>query len=140
MSKDYIKQFDEWHPVKKQINAEQKYPTINRRNIWWCSIGVNVGVEQDGKNDLFERPVLVVRKFNARHFMGVPLTTQLKKYPFRHNIFYRNSAEGKVREGQAILSQMRSYDTSRLTRQIARLGSKQFQNLMTELHDMFGEQ
>lgn len=136
MPEHYYKNFEKWLPVKAKIDADQKYPTINKRDIWWCSIGVNIGVEQDGKNELFERPVLVVRKFNARHFMGVPLTTQLKDYPFRCNIFYRNPAEGRVREGQAILSQMRSFDTSRLTRQIARLGHKQFDMIIRDIHTM----
>ncbi len=31
----------------------------------WCSIGINVGDEEDGKNELYERPVLVIKKFNA---------------------------------------------------------------------------
>lgn len=136
MSDDYFKDFDGWHPIKKDIDSQAQIPTVRTREIWWCSIGVNIGVEQDGKNDLYERPVLIVRKFNHRHFMGVPLTTQLKDYPFRHNIFYRNPAEGRVREGQALLSQMRSYDASRLTRQIAKLGTGQFDDLMTELHEM----
>ena len=57
----YIKDFDGWHPCKKQIDQLKKRPTIRQREIWWCSIGVNVGVEQDGKNSLYERPVLVVR-------------------------------------------------------------------------------
>ena len=114
-------------------------PTIRQRDIWWCSIGVNIGVEQDGKNTLYERPVLVVRKFNNRHFIGVPLTTQLKDFPFRHNIFYRNASEGSVKEGQALISQMRSYDAMRLTRQVARLGTGQFNALMTDVRDMLGD-
>lgn len=133
---DYIKDFDGWQLLKKQIHAEEKVPTVRQREIWWCSIGVNIGVEQDGKNALYERPVLIIRKFNHRHFMGVPLTTQLKDFPFRHTIHYRNEAEGKVREGQALLSQMRSYDAMRLTRQVAKLGHKQFNELLNEIHAM----
>lgn len=111
-------------------------PTVRQREIWWCSIGVNVGVEQDGENDLYERPVLIIRKFNHRHFIGVPLTTQLKDFPFRHTLYYRNEAEGQVREGQALLSQMRSYDAMRLTRYVAKLGPKQFKELLEEVSRM----
>ena len=136
MDNRYIKDFDGWHPVKKQIEQDCKTPTIRQREIWWGSIGINIGVEQDGKNRLYERPVLVVRKFNHRHFMGIPLTTQLKDFPFRHTIYYRNKEEGRVREGQALLSQMRSYDAIRLTRYVAKLGTKQFNSLMRELHEM----
>lgn len=136
MPDEYIKDFDGWHPLKKKIEKECRVPTIRQRDIWWCSIGVNIGVEQDGKNALYERPVLVVRKFNNRHFMGVPLTTQLKDFPLRHNVFYRS--QGQVREGQALLSQMRSYDAMRLTRHVAKLGTKQFKELMESIHDMLG--
>ena len=136
MTDDYIKDFDGWHPLKKQIQADEKVPTIKQREIWWCSIGVNIGVEQDGKNDLYERPVLVVRKFNNRHFMGVPLTTQLKDFPLRKNIFY--GSDSGVKEGQALLSQMRSYDAMRLTRHVAKLGPKQFNELMQEIREMLG--
>ncbi len=139
MSDDYFKDFDGWFPLKKQIEADCKVPTINQREIWWCSIGVNIGIEQDGKNRLYERPVLVVRKFNNRHFLGVPLTTQLKGFPFRPSVFYRNPGEGRVREGQALISQMRSYDAMRLTRHIAKLGKDQFNGVMAEIRDMLGD-
>ncbi len=136
MDDAYIKDFDGWHPVKKQIEQDGKIPTIRQREIWWGSIGINIGVEQDGKNRLYERPVLVVRKFNHRHFIGIPLTTQLKDFPFRHTVYYRNKEEGRVREGQALLSQMRSYDAMRLTRYVAKLGTTQFNSLMKDLHEM----
>lgn len=132
----YIKDFDGWHPCKTWINQSKTRPTIRQREIWWCSIGVNVGVEQDGKNSLYERPVLIVRKFNHRHFLGTPLTTQIKDLPWRHTIYYRNKAEGRTREGQAILSQLRAYDTARLTRHLARLGNTQFNALVQTIQEM----
>lgn len=136
MTDDYVKDFDGWHPLKKQIEEDCKVPTIRQRDIWWCSIGVNIGVEQDGKNALYERPVLVVRKFNNRHFMGIPLTTQLKGFPLRHTVFYRNNGASSIKEGQALLSQMRSYDAMRLTRHVAKLGMGQFNELMAEVRNM----
>ena len=136
MSSEYIKDFDGWHPVKKRIDLEARVPTIRQREIWWCSTGVNVGIEQDGKNDLYERPVLVVRKFNRRHFLGVPLSSQLKDFPHFHSVHYKGPSDREAKERKAILSQIRSYDSVRLTRFVARLGSKQFDELMRELHAM----
>lgn len=137
MEHEYEKDFDGWHPIKKNIECNRRAPTIKLREIWWCSIGINIGIEQDGKNRLFERPVLVIRKFNSRHFLGVPLTTQIKNYPFRHKIYYRNRSEDKVREAQALLSQTRSYDATRLTRRIARIGPSQFTTLKIDFRQMF---
>lgn len=135
----YEKDFDGWHPVKKRIEVDCKVPTIRQREIWWCSIGINIGVEQDGKNDLYERPVLVVRKFNNRHFMGIPLTTQLKAFPLRHTVFYGSGKKSSIIEAQALLSHMRSYDAMRLTRHVARLGTEQFNELMVGVRNMLGD-
>lgn len=138
MENEYQKDFDGWHPIKKKIESNRRAPTIKLREIWWCSIGINIGVEQDGKNRLFERPVLVFRKFNSRHFRGMPLTTQIKNYPFRCKIYYRNRSEGHVREAQALLSQTRAYDAIRLTRRIARIGPSQFDAVVDDFKKMFG--
>jgi len=32
--------------------------------IWRCSLGVNLGVEADGKEEHFRRPVLILKAFN----------------------------------------------------------------------------
>lgn len=57
---------------------------FNEREIWWCSIGENIGFEGDGKNDMFERPVLILKKYNAEVFFGAPLTTSTKEHPLRY--------------------------------------------------------
>lgn len=136
MSDEYIKDFDGWFPLKKKIQEERNVPTYRQRDIWWCSTGVNLGVEQDGKNDLYERPVLIVRKFNNRLFMGVPLTSQIKDFPLRHSIFYTKNKGDPAKENQALLTQMCSYDSMRLTRNIARLGHSQFNTIIDEIHKM----
>lgn len=130
----YYKDFENWHSLKQTINADERIPTFRKREIWWCSTGVNVGVEQDGKNKLFDRPVLVVRKFNKRLFWGVPLTTQIKDFPFHFSIHFKAHKEPESRERQAILSQLRAYDASRLTRQLGKLSETQFEALIQALH------
>ena len=138
MSDEYVKDFDGWFPLKKKIQEDCNVPTFRQRDIWWCSTGINLGVEQDGKNDLYERPVLIVRKFNNRQFMGVPLTSQIKDFPLRHSIFYKKYKNQPAQESQALLTQMRSFDAMRLTRDIARLGPSQFNTVMDEIRNMLG--
>jgi len=72
------KDFAGWNTLKQNLDNRQNasVPTIEEREIWWCSIGINVGDEEDGHNALYNRPVLVVRKFNTRIFWGVAMTTQ----------------------------------------------------------------
>jgi mRNA interferase MazF len=57
------KDFPGWHRHKEQLHAQHQTPTFQEREIWWCSVGVNIGHEMDGKNQFYNRPVLIVRKF-----------------------------------------------------------------------------
>ena len=74
--------FPGWHRQKEQLHAQHHTPTFQEREIWWCSVGVNVGHEMDGKNQFYNRPVLIMRKFNPHIFFGVPLTTKMKQNPY----------------------------------------------------------
>ncbi len=66
---NYHKDFDGWIDLKKLLSSKNP-PTFQEREIWWCSIGINVGFEIDGKNDKYLRPVLIFRKFNKNIFFG----------------------------------------------------------------------
>jgi hypothetical protein len=76
------KDFPGWHRQKEQRHAQHQTPTFQERKIWWCSVGVNIGHEMDGKNQFYNRPVLIVRKFTPHIFFGVPLTTKIKQNPY----------------------------------------------------------
>ncbi len=55
------KKFDDWNKAKKTINDIGEYKLYHTREVWWCSLGVNVGFEQDGSKDEHRRPVLVLK-------------------------------------------------------------------------------
>ncbi len=67
-----IKDFENWNKLKQKLESRKNIPTFKEREIWWCSIGVNIGCEEDGKNQLFNRPILIIRKFNNNMFLGAP--------------------------------------------------------------------
>jgi mRNA-degrading endonuclease toxin of MazEF toxin-antitoxin module len=113
------KDFDGWNREKKRINDVSPV-FANEREIWWCSLGVNVGDEEDGKNMLFERPVLVLKKFNARIVLAVPLTTKVKPNPY----YFPFAHDGMT--FAVILSQVRLVSTKRFTRLIWKMGRKRF--------------
>jgi hypothetical protein len=52
------KDFDRWNERKKRIDRHDDEILFHEREIWWSSLGVNVGSEQDGIAANFERPVL----------------------------------------------------------------------------------
>ena len=83
------KNFFEWHRRKELIDQNFGRLYFHEREVWWCSLGVNVGFEQDGKGEKFARPVLVFKKFNNECFWALPLTTKIKKNRF-HSIVNLN--------------------------------------------------
>jgi mRNA interferase MazF len=62
-----MKDFDTWNEEKKIVNERRIDENLffYDREVWWCSVGINVGIEADGKNSNFERPILVLKKFNS---------------------------------------------------------------------------
>ncbi len=73
-----LKDFDSWNEKKKVVHAKGDAPFFHEREVWWCSLGINVGSEQDGTGSNYDRPVVVIRGFNKDIFFGVALTGKRK--------------------------------------------------------------
>jgi hypothetical protein len=41
------KDFDQWNSLKKQLNENERIFYAHPREIWWCSLGINIGAEID---------------------------------------------------------------------------------------------
>ena len=123
MSKD----FDTWNYNKKQIDEKNFFGYVHEREIWWCQLGVNIGHEEDGKNDQFERPVLVIRKWSSETIIVLPLTTKIKRNKY-HYVFKHDEIEFAV-----ILSQIRLISTKRLTRRVRKMDHKTFDSICNTL-------
>ena len=123
----YEKDFEGWHRHKKHIDAQENPPTFKEREIWWCSVGVNVGYEIDGKNEFFNRPVLVFRKFSKRLFWGIPLSSKIKSNPHYYNFKLNN------KDQSANLTHLRLYDSKRLTHHMGKLPTRQFKHIQEEI-------
>ena len=92
--------------------------------MWWCSIGVNVGFEQDGKGEYFARPVIIFKKFNNEVFWGIPLSTKIKK-----GKFYVPVELGDGVPRVAIISQLRLIDGKRLYQKLGVIRMENHKNL-----------
>ncbi len=46
--------------------------------IWWCSLGQNIGSESFGKGENFRRPILIIKKLSADLCIALPLTSKEK--------------------------------------------------------------
>jgi len=118
------KDFDSWNKLKKKINIRDPI-YVSEREIWFCSVGLNVGSEQSGKHELFERPVLVIKEITLNTFIGVPLTSNKKKGSWYIEIKSTNSS--------AIISQVKLFDTRRLARKIGVISIEEFKIVRNEL-------
>jgi mRNA interferase MazF len=122
------KDFDGWNSDKKVLNLNATKRFCHSREIWWCALGVNIGFEQDGTGEYFDRPMIVVRRFNENIFLGAALTGKKKEGKFYFPI---GLVEG--REASVILSQIRLIDARRLMRKMAVIGEEIFQELKNAL-------
>ncbi len=123
-----MKDFDSWNEEKKYLEIKN-HDTLffHEREIWWCSIGLNLGDEQDGKNELFERPVLIIKKFNNRVCWVLPMTTKQKDGTYYHELKH----DGKV--FSVILSQIRLVSVKRLRRFVRKISPHQFELIQDKL-------
>lgn len=125
------KDFDAWNERKKALHNLDDGKYFHEREVWWCSLGVNIGFEQDGTNELFERPVLVVKKFNRDVLWALPLTRSDKKT--RYHAPVTIGASNSV----VILSQLRLISSKRLQRYMHKLPQGQFKEIVRLVQQFF---
>lgn len=115
--KSIIKKFIEWIGLKEKIHNNSSAPLyFNEGEIWWCAVGENVGIEINGKGELFSRPIFVYKKLSKNGFLGIPLTTQDKngswyvEISFKGNINIVNLAQIRVFSSFRMYEKMGSLD------------------------------
>lgn len=127
-----MKNFDEWNELKKKLEEKEIDVVFKRGSIWWCSFGLNIGVEQDGKNEFHERPALVIRKFSKYSCLCVPLSSSNKNNP------YYIKLDSSKYESYAIISQIRLVSTKRFLRKIETIDQKDLRLVLNALHKVIG--
>jgi mRNA interferase MazF len=110
------KNFDEWSISKKNTELKGR-PKVKEGEIWWCRIGLNIGVEEDGKNKNFRRPVLILKKYSDEIVFVVPLSTQTKDSNWYFNFIFKSKNQ------VAILNQAKPVDTKRLDQYMGNLNN-----------------
>ena len=106
--------FDEWNEVKKQLE-KQTGTNVANGEVYWLSIGQNLGGETYGKGAKFKRPVLVLNKICIQNyinaFIGVPLSSKASQK--RGCLYYKFIDKQGVKQ-VALLAQIRLFDTKRV--------------------------
>ena len=117
---------------KKTLTRKIKVPPLfKERDIWWVSVGVNVGFEEDGKNGNFVRPVLVVKKFNRELFLGIPMSTKLKDNKYYVPVIVKNETVS------VMTSQIRVFSSKRIWNKLSELDEGDFFRVLEEVSDFF---
>ncbi len=125
-----IKRFIDWIYTKIIIDkTNRKNFIINEGQVFWCSLGENIGYEQNGKGRNFRRPVLIFKKFN-NIFWGIPMSTKNKDNKYYIKILLKNI------EQSAMISQLRILDTKRLDEYIGYVSKTDFIKTQNRIIDI----
>lgn len=124
------KDFDKWNTKKKEVDNLNAEVFFNEGEIWWCSMGLNVGVEIDGKNENFERPVLIYKKINNKSFICVPITSKLKNEKYYIHLKIKN------KDTTLCFNQIKTLSSRRLIRRIAKISKNKLNLIDEEFVDM----
>lgn len=124
------KDFDKWNELKKKIHVGNNQPGFFPQDgeIWMCSLGKNIGYEQNGNGANFSRPVLVTKKFNNQMFWALSLSTKQKSFDFYHNFTDVNKQKVAV-----ILAQLKLVSVKRLKRKLYDMPRNDFTEIKSKL-------
>lgn len=92
--------------------------------IWWVALGVNIGVEIDGKGKDYARPVVVVSKFNENAFFIIPLSKVRNPQPDIHIPVSNFNLDTST---CAVVTQTRTVDNQRFLQRIGTVSVSAFE-------------
>ena len=131
-----LEEFDKWGIVKKRTHKAHNSVGFKERDIFWLRLGKNIGSEEFGKGNEYQRPVVIVRKLTKDLFFGVPLSTVLKDGSYFYTFSYKDK-KGKLRTNCAMLLQLKAFDKKRLMGRIGMMPKDDFSILLRRLKDLF---
>jgi mRNA interferase MazF len=124
------KNYKIWHNTKYWIHNDKQRPRFRESEVWFCSLGENIGFEEDGKGRNFLRPVIIVRKFNKQVLWALAITSKQKVGKYYFPVDFGRGIN------TAILSQLRLIDSKRLMNIIGTIPKGQFSQLTKKLKEL----
>ena len=122
---------EKWNTLKQITETSNKKVYFKERDIFWLKVGENIGFEQNGKGDKFQRPVLVVKRYTNDMFLGIPLSTTLRDGSF---FFQFSFKEDEI--STALLVQQRLFSSKRCIKKIGKINQEDFRKLKQKLYDL----
>lgn len=128
MIENYILALLDWCKILYRLWHKASRVSFREGEVWWCSVGLNVGEEIYGKGPNFRRPVLVFKKLTKNSFLALPLTGSEKMGSWYVPIRLTG------RKSSITLNQARIIDGKRLQRKIITLEGDDFRLIKETFH------
>ena len=103
------KKFKIWAELKANLNLREEIPYFREWQVWFINMWLNIWFEQNWKKENFQRPILIMKKFNKNMILWIPLTKTKRNWKF-----YKELDVVKEFKSYAILSQIKMYSSNRL--------------------------
>lgn len=132
-AEDKKTRLDHWNELKKRLDEADEVPSIKPGEVWWCMVGENVGIEINGKNEEYTRPVLIIKKLSRFGFIGIPLTSKSHQY----NYWWYASFMFKEKISYASLAQVKVISVLRLKQRIGRVDKDTLNRIKDMLANFF---
>jgi mRNA interferase MazF len=132
MDIEKIKKYDEWNDQKKMLADTDRKLFFKEGEIWWCSLGMNLGEEVYGKGKVFRRPVIVLRKVTGSSCIVIPTTSQEKVGSW----YYRIDVDGVVR--YVMMHQIRFVTAKRFGSRVSSMSKNEFAELKNAVAKFYG--
>ncbi|MDE1875150.1 MAG: type II toxin-antitoxin system PemK/MazF family toxin [Patescibacteria group bacterium] len=121
------KDFDGWNERKKVLENRRRGILFKEGEIWWCSVGINIGEESCGKGGIFRRPILVIKKLSEANCIGIPISTKIKIGTWFTDIVIKGQIQ------TVLLYQIRMFSVKRFQRRLTVLDSAEFSRIKEKL-------
>jgi mRNA interferase MazF len=121
------KDFNQWSVKKQKLDKRINLPFTNERDVFWCSIGINIGDEENGKDESFSRPVLIFKKFNENLFWGIPMSSKIKDNKYYVQVNFKDQVSS------IMISHLRLYDVKRLIIRMGKLQKSEYNKIILSI-------
>ncbi len=124
--------YENWNVKKQDLNFSNRTNKIyfKEGDIWWCSVGMNIGAESFGKGPEFMRPVLIYKKLSSDLFIGLPLSSKYKVGTWFCEITFQNEIKN------VLLYQIRTFHKKRFQRKLGELDKNDLNNVKKKLESL----
>ena len=128
MQDEISETFKKWNNLKIRIHKFDKFFNPKVGEIWWVSLGQNIGVEINGKNNRFERPALIIKVFNHHAILVAPITGMTKEGEFFIHFINNKNIQNSVN-----ISQLRVVSIKRFLRKAGEMNYQDLDKVRTTI-------